>query len=265
MILSLFAAIPLFTSGTDLIEAGEYERGETTLQALLSTSISEETKNRALYNLGVAALDQSKWEEALSYFQQVEGTSSDLQPFIQEGIKIALKSKPHGTLTPFLDLPSPLTLQAMPKEMISLLRHMASLPYEGGENEKEYKIIQNRLSTILNKKSQWWNSVIIKQEEMSPKGCFQEHWEEVVQRLSEATRSLEKANQGFTEGAKPYAVIYPLLQDAFVHLQMVDKALAEKQKEGEKEPEQTERFQTLSEMYRKDEPAPAPIPKGALW
>ncbi len=265
MMFLILVATPLFTYGTALIESGAEDRGESALEALFSTSITQEMRNRILYNLGVASLNKSLWNDALSYFQQINGESGDLKPFVNEGIESALKNKHEETLPPFSPLPTPISLTRAANEVKLLLEHITSLPFEEGENFPEYSALKTRLDLLLKRRTEWWGSVIEKQEELAPKGCFQQHWESVVQRLGEGTEMLEKAAQGFANKAKPYAVLYPLLKEALNRLQLVEKGVATEQKGGGQQPEQTERFQTLSEMFRKDVNAPKTIPKGALW
>jgi len=265
MILHLLLAAPLFTYGTALMEAGALDRGESALHSLLSTPISSQLRNRIYYNLGVAALHRSSWDEALSNFQNIENAEDDLKPFVIQGVQTALKHKVTTTLTPFSPFPLEISLTDATVEVENILKHVTALPFEDTDNSQEYSILEHRLQILLKRKNEWWGSLIQKQQEMAPKGCFQQHWEGLVQALSEGTSLLEKAEIAFSKGEKPYAVLYPLLQDAIERLQMVENGLATDEVNGGKAPEQTERFQTLSEMFRKDANPTPPIPKGALW
>ncbi len=265
MIFHLLLAAPLFTYGTALMEAGALDRGESALHSLLSTSISSQLRNRIYYNLGVAALHRSAWDEALSNFQNIENAGDDLKPFVNQGVQIALKHKVAATPPPFSPFPIEISLTDATVEVENILKHVTALPFEGADTTHEYPILEHRLQTLLKRKNEWWSSVIQKQQEMAPKGCFQQHWEGMVQALSEGTSLLEKAETAFNKGEKPYAVLYPLLQDAIDRLQMVESGLATEEINGGNAPEQTERFQTLSEMFRKDANPTPPIPKGALW
>ena len=265
MIFHLLLAAPLFTYGTALMEAGALDRGESALHSLLSTSISSQLRNRIYYNLGVAALHRSAWDEALSNFQNIENAGDDLNPFVIRGVQTALKHKVTITPPSLSPFPMEISLTDATTEVENILKHVTALPFEESDTSQEYSILGHRLQVLLKRKNEWWNSVILKQQEMAPKGCFQQHWEGLVQALSEGTSLLEKAETAFNKGEKPYAVLYPLLQDAIDRLQMVERGLATDEVNGGKAPEQTERFKTLSEIFRKDANPPPPIPKGALW